>query len=105
MNDAEFLNEAERAFLEIIEELENYDWDFDYDHQGDILTIYNDTEECVVITHNLGRHELWVVIGKESYHFIHRGKNWVWKKDNGLVLLAAVKDHLDEICGNRGQLS
>ncbi|MBN3859438.1 MAG: iron donor protein CyaY [Neisseriaceae bacterium] len=104
MNDVDYRSESDKFFIEVEDELDSYDWDFDYDNKGDIFIIYNNGQEYMVMTKNYGQHEIWLVAGKDAYQFIYENKNWVSKKNKTESMLEVIKRYLDMVSGEKGQI-
>lgn len=98
MNDSDFNSAVERVFLQIEDELDNYDWDFDYDNTGDVFIIYHDTREYLVLTKHFARFEVWLAAEKEGHHFIYHNQHWVSNKNKDETILEIIKRYVDIAC-------
>lgn len=99
MDDASYRNEAEQVFLDIEDELENYDWDLESDNKGDILIIRDDSGDILTLTKNFGQKEIWLVAGREAYHFKKQGQNWVSTKNSQDTLFKVIHTTLNTVTG------
>lgn len=104
MEESRFAEETEKVFSEIIDEIEKYDWNFSYDHQGDHLTIFDDGRQYLSLNKNYGYHQLYLTAEQDIYHFIFRNKKWRFILNKQLILQTVIRRYLDIVCGKRGQI-
>lgn len=82
MTETEFLNHSDALFAHIEDCLDEGGWDFDYQTQGNVLTIEADDGTQIIVNRHTPNQELWIAAKSGGYHFSHHNGSWLSTRDN-----------------------
>lgn len=81
MNDSEFAQLVQDAFVRLEKGLEDADLDFEQPADGILEVEFDDGSKMVINRHNTAR-EIWVAARSGGFHFRHDGRDWRDTRDN-----------------------
>lgn len=81
MTETEFLQHTDQLFAHIENQIDENDWDLDYQSSGNVLTIEADDGTQIVINRHLSNQELWLAAKSGGYHFVYQNQQWVSTRD------------------------
>ena len=77
LNDTSFNREVDGVFLDIEERVDELADDIDIDSSGGVLTFTFQDGSKVILSRQVGSHEIWVAAKSGGYHLKLDDDNWV----------------------------
>lgn len=79
MQDAEFHALVDELFYDLEDEIDNLDQDVDIDSGEGVLNIVFPNGTTIVISRQIGNHEVWIAAKSGGYHLSRDGNDWLCK--------------------------
>ena len=76
MQDAEFHALVDELFYDLEDEIDNLDQDVDIDSGEGILNIVFPNGTTIVISRQIGNHEVWIAAKSGGYHLSREENDW-----------------------------
>jgi len=68
MEDAKFIDTVDEIFMQLEDELDEFDEDIDIDTSGGLLTVTFPATSTIVLSKQIGQHEIWVAAVSGGFH-------------------------------------
>jgi len=92
VEDAKFIDLVEEIFMQLEDELDEFDEDIDIDTSGGLLTVTFPASSTIVLSKQIAQHEIWVAAVSGGFHLgLSQGEWFCRTTDETLgVLLSRV---------------
>ena len=77
MDDTSFHSQVDEVFLDIEDKVDELADDIDIDSSGGVLTFTFQDGSSVILSRQVGSHEIWVAAKSGGYHLKLDDDNWV----------------------------
>jgi len=76
VEDAKFIDVVEEIFMQLEDELDEFDEDIDIDTSGGLLTVTFPANSTIVLSKQIAQHEIWIAAVSGGFHLSLRQNGW-----------------------------
>ncbi len=76
LDDATFNDLVDDMFMEIEDRIDELEVDIDVDSSGGLLTFTMEDGSGIILSRQIGNHEIWVAAKSGGYHLQHEDDDW-----------------------------
>ncbi len=95
MQDAEFHALVDALFYDLEDEIDNLERDVEIDSEEGVLNIVFPNGTTIVVSRQIGNHEVWIAAKSGGYHLSREENDWRCKK-TGETLMTLVNRVISE---------
>ncbi len=87
MQDAEYHALVDALFYDLEDKIDNLDQDVEIDSEEGVLNIVFPNGTTVVISRQIGNHEVWIAAKSGGYHLSREENNWRCKSTGETLMI------------------